>query len=95
MDEENTTHPEAGTPQGGVISPLLMNVALHGLESYIVSCLPKSRRPAVIRYADDRVILHPDLATIQMLQTKAEAWLATIGLNLKASKTRITHTSGS
>lgn len=92
VDENITTHPEAGTPQGAGISPLLMNVALHGFESYIVSCLPKSRRPAIIRSADDLVILHPGLATIQMLKAKAESWLATIGLSLKATKIRITHT---
>ena len=44
---------EAGTPQGGVISPLLANIALHGLETALVDSLPKSRKPAIIRYADD------------------------------------------
>ena len=73
VDETITTHPEAGTPQGGVISPLLMNIALHGFESCIVSGLPKSRKPAVIRYADDLVILHPDLATLQMLTGKSRS----------------------
>lgn len=47
---------------------------------------------SIIRNANDLLILHPDLATIQMLQTRAEAWLATICLNLKVTKTRITHT---
>ncbi len=49
-----------GTPQGGVISPLLMNVALHGLETYVVQQLTrrvgkKSQqvKPTVVRYADD------------------------------------------
>lgn len=83
---------EAGTPQGGVISPLLANIALHGLETALVASLPQSRRPGVIRYADDFVILHEDLATLQTLRTTAEEWLKGIGLNLKPDKTRITHT---
>jgi RNA-directed DNA polymerase len=41
-----------GTPQGGVISPLLANIGLHGLENYIKSTNPKL---GVVRYADDFV----------------------------------------
>jgi len=83
---------EAGTPQGGVVSPLLANIALHGLETALVESLPQSRKPAMIRYADDFVILHEDLATLLKLKAQTEQWLATMGLNLKAVKTRITHT---
>jgi RNA-directed DNA polymerase len=83
---------EAGTPQGGVISPLLANIALHGMETALVDSLPHSRKPAIIRYADDFVILHEDLATLLKLKKPAEGWLTTMGLNLKAAKTRITHT---
>ena len=83
---------EAGTPQGGVISPLLMNIALHGFETELVNSLPKYKKPAVIRYADDFVILHHELETLLQLRQRAEEWLAEIGLNLKESKTRITHT---
>jgi RNA-directed DNA polymerase len=42
---------EEGTPQGGVVSPLLANIALHGLETAITS-IPIKRRPKVVRYAD-------------------------------------------
>lgn len=83
---------ESGTPQGGVVSPLLANIALHGMETALVESLPKSRKPAIIRYADDFVILHEDLATLLKLKEQAEEWLATVGLNLKTAKTRITHT---
>jgi len=83
---------EAGTPQGSVVSPLLANVALHGLEEMLVNVLPRSRRPKIVRYADDLVILHPDLETLVELREQTEAWLGEIGLNLKESKTRITHT---
>jgi len=46
---------EAGTPQGGVISPLLANIALHGLEESIVRSYRDKDEPQVIRYADDFV----------------------------------------
>jgi RNA-directed DNA polymerase len=78
-----------GSPQGGVISPLLMNVALHGLETTITSQHPRAQ---VIRYADDLVALHSDLAIIQQIQTDIAQWLQQMGLELKPSKTRITHT---
>lgn len=83
---------EAGTPQGSVISPLLANVALHGLETDLVNSLPKSKKPKVVRYADDLVILHYDLETLLQLRERTERWLQEIGLNLKKSKTRVTHT---
>jgi RNA-directed DNA polymerase len=92
MDKGQLLFPEAGTPQGGVIWPLLMNVALHALEQALVSSRSKADRPAVIRYADDLVILHHDLTTLQHLQTQTEQWLKSMGLHLKASKTKICHT---
>lgn len=88
-----------GTPQGGVISPLLMNVALHGLETFVVQELTrragkKSQRviPTVIRYADDFVVLDEDLSTIERAKDLITARLKQMGLELKASKTQITHT---
>jgi len=44
---------DQGTPQGGVVSPLLANIALHGMEQVIEKLLPKEK-PRLIRYADDR-----------------------------------------
>lgn len=95
-----------GTPQGGVISPLLANVALHGIENrinqafgggYFISPQGKRKRYTsnvvrVIRYADDFVILHEDLSTIQKAQKVVADWLQGMGLELKPEKTRITHT---
>ena len=80
---------EAGTPQGGVVSPLLANIALHGLETYLKSICPSA---TIVRYADDFVILCADLTQLQRLREAAEQWLAEMGLRLKLSKTRITHT---
>jgi len=55
VDGDELIFPEAGTPQGGVISPLLANVALHGLEEVIAQAAPRKYRAIVIRYADDLV----------------------------------------
>ena len=83
---------EAGTPQGGIISPLLANIALHGLEIVITTAFSKKYRVVIIRFADDFVILCEDLATLQAARTLAETWLAEMGLTLKPGKTHSTHT---
>jgi RNA-directed DNA polymerase len=88
-----------GTPQGGVISPLLANIALHGFETVIRDAYPERKpgtnihwKPIVVRYADDFVVMHEDETVIQQVQQRAMAWLAGMGLELKPSKTKITHT---
>jgi len=83
---------EAGTPQGGIASPILANIALHGLETAISTALGKKHRVVVIRFADDFVILCEDLSTLLAAKALAESWLAEMGLALKAAKTHITHT---
>jgi len=93
IDEGKLYPTESGTMQGGTISPLLANVALHGLETAIVAGSSYKRsRPNVIRYADDLVILHKDLGVIKQSQEVASEWLKEMGLELKPSKTHITHT---
>jgi RNA-directed DNA polymerase len=83
---------ERGSPQGGVVSPLLALIALHGLETAITTAFPRADRPHVVVYADDFVVLHPTRAGVERARQIAEAWLSGIGLQLKASKTRIGHT---
>jgi RNA-directed DNA polymerase len=83
--------PEAGTPQGGVGSPLLCNVALHGFERALTS-VSKRYPMAVIRYADDLVVWCEDRETLLEVKQQAETWLAEMGLRLKPGKTRVTHT---
>jgi RNA-directed DNA polymerase len=102
MDGDELFPSEEGTPQGGVISPLLANIALHGLETALTSAFPKNitlngkgigrYQPRVIRYADDFVVLHPDLKVVEKATRIAQEWLSGMGLELKPSKTRITHT---
>jgi len=85
---------EAGTPQGGTISPLLANIALHGMEEVVQSKRNRKRQeqPILVRYADDLVLLHSDLEPLQQAEQKLVTWLAEIGLFMNPKKTRITHT---
>jgi RNA-directed DNA polymerase len=92
VDKGELLYPEAGTPQGGVISPLLANIALHGLETALAQAVPRKYKPIVIRYADDLVILCANLEALIKLKAVAEEWLAKMGLRFKPSKTRFTHT---
>lgn len=88
---------ETGTMQGSPLSPLLANVTLHGLETAITQAFPHRDRqhgppPNVVVYADDLVILHQDPSVIEHCQHLISEWLRPLGLTLKPSKTRITHT---
>src|SRR5437764_13407045 len=63
MDGEIYAPSETGLAQGGVLSPLLMNIALHGMEAVATEGADNVRageRPLLVRYADDFVIMHPD-----------------------------------
>jgi RNA-directed DNA polymerase len=108
IDQGAFTATSEGTPQGGVISPLLANIALHGLEKHIKlfaetlnlrypSGEKMSKRDRVnsltlVRYADDFVVLHEDKTVIERCRELISEWLKGIGLELKPEKTRLTHT---
>lgn len=89
MDGDELFPTEEGSPQGGVISPLIANIALHGLETAVAKAHTKAK---VIRYADDLVVLHPELEVIEAAKQTVSQWLDSMGLELKPSKTQITHT---
>ena len=76
---------ESGTPQGGIISPLLANIALSGLQIQ----LGKGFRYA--RYADDFVIMAKTKQAIEEIKPKVEEWLSQRGLKLNNEKTKIIH----
>jgi len=78
---------DTGTPQGGVISPLLANIGLHGLETYIKSTNPKI---GVVRYADDFVVTARDKGSLEIAQNLIKQWLSERGLELSTEKTYIT-----
>jgi len=91
-----------GTPQGGVISPCLLNVALHGLEeaagaAYVASG-PKAGgarpgSPVVIRYADDVVVLCHSQEQAGRVKARLAEWLAPRGLAFNEDKTKVVHLS--
>jgi RNA-directed DNA polymerase len=92
MENQSFSPTLEGTPQGGVISPLLANIALHGIEQAVQKGTSRRSRPALVRYADDFVILHERLAVVEKARETVEEWLKGIGLELKPEKTRIVHT---
>lgn len=79
----NVEFPEQGTPQGGVVSPLLANIALNGIEDIHQS----------VRYADDMVyILKPNDNANEILE-RIKEFLAKRGMEISEKKTRITATT--
>jgi RNA-directed DNA polymerase len=94
---------EAGTPQGGVISPLLANIALHGMEKVLGVRYRLVRRDgkdtyelhktssALVRYADDFVVFFKTKEEAEEGRTKLILWLKERGLELSEEKTRITN----
>ncbi len=94
------TSTDAGTPQGGIISPTLANVALNGLETgllaHLGAVMGRSKVPkqkiGVVRYADDFVITGASRDVLEReVRPWIEAFLAQRGLRLSPAKTRITH----
>src|SRR2546421_1640897 len=83
----------SGTPQGGVASPLLANIALHGMETQVAQAFTyREGKPNFVRYADDFCVFHPTEQGVKKAKAVLETWLKDIGLELKPSKTRIMHT---
>ncbi|NEO91112.1 MAG: RNA-dependent DNA polymerase [Moorea sp. SIO3G5] len=75
--------PEQGTPQGGVVSPLLANVALNGIEEIHPS----------LRYADDMVIILKPKDNATKILDSIKAFLAERGMEISEEKTRLTKTT--
>jgi RNA-directed DNA polymerase len=86
---------EQGTPQGGVVSPLLANIALHGMEEAIgVKHDYRGQligKRAVVRYADDFVCFCETREDAERVQGILTEWLKERGLTLSEEKTRIVH----
>jgi RNA-directed DNA polymerase len=76
--------PSGGTPQGAVISPLLANIYLHGLDGQMVQ---KGYR--MVRYADDFVVLCRSAEEAQAALAEVKAWVEVNGLSLNAEKTHV------
>lgn len=85
MEEGQDWQPtESGTPQGGVISPLLANVYLNALDQ-----LMAGRGYEMVRYADDFVILCRSQAEAETALEMVQTWVAEAGLSLHPTKTRL------
>jgi len=76
--------PEAGAPQGAVLSPLLSNIYLNPLDQQMVS-----QGLAMVRYADDFVILCRSQAEAEQALAQVRQWCDAAGLVLHPTKTRI------
>ena len=82
---------KGGTPQGAIISPVLANMTLDGLESAIKRSVPKGSKVNVIRYADDFVVTGESKEILQEKVLPAiQEFLTQRGLNLSGEKTKIT-----
>jgi len=101
MESGRLNSTEAGTPQGGIISPVLANWALDGLEAVLESHFGKKNTKAsyktkvnYVRYADDFVItgISKELL-VNEVKPLVESFMAERGLTLSAKKTVITHVS--
>ena len=77
----------AGTPQGGVISPLLCNAYLHRLDR----AWRAGEHGVLVRYADDAVVMCATREQAEAALARLTALLAGLGLEPKAAKTRIVH----
>lgn len=95
---------EAGTPQGGVISPLLANIALHGLENHLLKVVEKLSKPhpgsnnglatkrkalGIVRYADDFVLIHRNKEILEVCIAETRKWLSDVGLSISEEKSAL------
>lgn len=81
---------DRGTPQGGVVSPLLANMVLDGMETLIMDQYP-NMKVHFIRYADDFIVTAPTKEIAEELKDLIRGFLLERGLELSEEKTAITH----
>ncbi len=99
IERSQFTATTEGTPQGGVISPVLLNIALHGLEAaagvqYFPAGMAHAGRsipgaPIVVRYADDLVAICTSREQADAVKEQLAEWLQPRGLTFNDAKTRI------
>ncbi len=84
MEDMQLHASETGTPQGGVISPLLANIYLDPLDK-----LMEARGRQMVRYADDFVIMCRTKEEAENALNEVRAWVTEAGLTLHPEKTRV------
>ena len=91
--ESNIKYPTLkGTPQGGVISPVLANMTLDGLAQAIQEAVPRRRRVNFVRYADDFIVTGKSKKILeQKIKPAIEKFLSERDLELSKEKTSITY----
>jgi RNA-directed DNA polymerase len=102
IEKGRFTPTEEGTPQGGVVSPLLLNIALHGMEEAAeVRCTRRDPQgahvamgaPVLVRYADDFVVMCHTLDQAEQVRHRLGAWLT--GEVWRSTRTRPTSSTSS
>jgi RNA-directed DNA polymerase len=98
IDKGRFAPTEEGTPQGGVVSPLLLNVALHGMEEAAGvryqrvgsdAAAMAAGSPVLVRYADDLVVFCHSRREAEQVKARLATWLTPRGLAFNEGKTRI------
>jgi RNA-directed DNA polymerase len=87
MQDGQVRRPVTGTPQGGVVSPLLANVYLH----WVDRAWDVRQHGVLVRYADDAVVMCKSRQQAEAALERLRVLLAELGLEPKAAKTRIVH----
>ncbi len=90
MEEGKITHPLRGSPQGGVISPLLSNIMLHEIDRQWSDVQTSSLDVILVRYADDMVLLARNASTAQIAWERLQTQCAALHLELNQEKSRLT-----
>jgi RNA-directed DNA polymerase len=92
MENKRLYPTRKGVPQGGIISPMLANMALDGLERAIMDAVPRRSRVNFVRYADDFISTAKSKTIIERyIEPAAVKFLAPRGLELSMEKTKVTH----
>jgi RNA-directed DNA polymerase len=99
VDNDSFNDTDAGTPQGGIVSPLLANIALHGMEEELGVRYWTDRgnhilariSVGVVRYADDFVVVCKTKEEALSMYEKLKPYLDKRGLTLAGDKTKVTH----
>ncbi|WP_420497461.1 group II intron reverse transcriptase/maturase [Parafrankia sp. FMc2] len=94
VDKGRHAPTEQGAPQGGAISPLILNIVLQGIEEaagtrYITRGETKPGTPVTVVYADDLVVLCHSAEQAEQVRRRLTEWLAPTGLRCNEAKTRI------